>query len=522
MPRNPVPKDKAEKSIYVSRAKRAVTKADRVLQDIIKLEHAIEADKKVQIDSKVIARRVSDAMTPLAHFIMQYALWGVSSEQSIIHQRIIGDPFLAWPILSIDSILSFYFSTYTLDSIVHRGTGTEKAKEIKDEIESIANILSMSHDPLSSYAKMFKRELFNNTDAIIRIGDRDTLRFYLDNLVKFMYKMFTDVDQSIGSIRMQVGQIKQGKKDFAYREYRKQAKRKLTGVSRNKIRLKKFYRTMAAFGFVNWVKHKKRLQKIIIDRFKDLGAHMEPDHKLDIKAWELMAVGIPARQIVGPYTYLKPAEVIKQSLEAYRAIDVEYQYHNTYICSEALLESNLILEVNRQRGTSLDSRDRELKEKIFTWTTTHDNKTPSMQQVINFNRELEKQREKANREESMEIIGSWLEWSELYVKKHANKGINPPEGFIYATNTNGIKEEIFKRTTSWGMCLIDQMDSWLGEHVRDREVFALVMATDRKRGTICGLTKRWVCEYSYYCTGVNNKVDGEAFDYFSTEKWWEL
>lgn len=520
MPRNPVPKNKAEDSIYVSRAKRAVTKADRVIQDIIKLKHAIEAGEKVQIDSKIIARKVSDAMTPLAWLYMRYSLWGVASEQSIIHQRIIGDPFLAWPILSIDSI--FDFSTTTLDSIVHRGTGTEKAKEIKEEIESIANILSMSHDPLAAYAKMFKRELFNNTDAIIRIGDRDTLRFYLDNLVKFMCKMSTSVDRSIGTIKLRIGQIKQGKLTPAHRKFKKQVKREMIGVSKNKIMLKKFYHTMAAFEFVNWFKHKKRLQKIIIDRFKDPGAHMEPDHKLDIKAWELMGLGIPARQIVGPYTYLKPAAVIKQSLEAYREVDAQYQCHNTYICSAALPASNLISEVNRQRGTSLDFRDRELRDKIFTWTTTHDNKTPSMQQVINFNRELEKQRETANREESMEILDFWLKWSERYVKKHANKGINPPEGFIYATNTKEIKEELFKRTTSWGMCLIDQMDSWLGEQVGDREVFALVMATNRKRGTICGLTKRWVCEYSYYCTGVNNKADDEAFDYFSTERWWEL
>jgi hypothetical protein len=268
-----------------------------------------------------------------------------------------------------------------------------------------------------------------------------------------------------------------------------------------------YLKTLKCFPFVEWGKYKKRLTQYLLRLVKSLS------DKDAARFWEippnvkdLASIGIPARQIVGPYTYQRPAEYEPR---ADRSPSV----------------SDLIVEIIHRDNHGLDPRDQKLCEAIHAYVTTHGNQTPSVQVVLNINRQVEREREAQGKVEAIAIMKKWWEmvYPEVVARWHHAQftwtAQKLPKGWVLFDGSDTMCEELWYRVNKWNLCLTDQMKYWLEEPPEEWECWYLVLAADRKRGTVVGLDVNRNCPESHWCTGVNNEIDAEAFEFFCDDKW---
>jgi hypothetical protein len=265
--------------------------------------------------------------------------------------------------------------------------------------------------------------------------------------------------------------------------------------------------TVRGFPFVSWGKYKKRLIRTLLD-FR--ATHPQEWKQLWPRQMFLVlpALGIPAREIVGPYTYRRPADYVKD------AQGVRSSTPNV---------SDLITEANQRGGHHLDPYDEDLGRAIHAYVTTHGNQTPSIQTVLNINRQIERERLTKGKTEAFEVMEAWWDaavQADLWPMVQKIQA-SLPEGWAIFDGSTTMKEELWYRVRTWNLCTIEQMKYWVKQDPKQWGCYYLILATDRKRGTVVGLTSGVVCRHAHWCTGVNNKIDAEAYDLFGSErKWW--
>ena len=238
----------------------------------------------------------------------------------------------------------------------------------------------------------------------------------------------------------------------------------------------------------------------------------------DIRPTHLLDAGIPAAEIVGPW-FVK-SKTVKGPMDWIRSVHVWNQYNTR----SPLLGSWLA-------GIGLDEHDRGLADSVSLYYRNH-KATPSVEWTRQRNNELEEERREKEIEGQVPDVASWLNCSAHW---RANKQVRVPK---LPDATWGVVEKqdakiLCERAKRDGLCLIDTLVGFIeGDHYAEQDsdeempddpVFArsasegvctLVASNDPKRRTIVGLNEDGICTDKHHCTGKDNEVDMEAWEYF--------
>lgn len=247
---------------------------------------------------------------------------------------------------------------------------------------------------------------------------------------------------------------------------------------------------------------------------------------------DLVKAGIPAADVVGPWwtrtTHIKsPMDWV--TLDG-KHMPRHYPDYMSPTPSEWL------------DNIGLDGRDPALFASVENYYTRH-KAAPSVKWAQERSNQLEAERAKKEIEGQLASVRLWLEYSEAWLE--TGKILIPilpgPEWKVLGPKDARKLCETAKRD---GLCVVDVITSFVegdphdadqqeeAEQMRKHEartspysehmlkhcdeegVCSLVLCTDPTRRTVVGLDANGICTSEHHCTGIQNKVDREAWEYF--------
>ena len=275
-------------------------------------------------------------------------------------------------------------------------------------------------------------------------------------------------------------------------------------------------------------KNRPRLVKVLR---KHLAKHEWKDRAKagNIYPSDLVAAGIPAAEIVGPWwqrtkDIKSPMDWIKDNEQSVSSmISDNGPWHMSPRATDWV------------RAIDLDYGDRQLVQAVEHYYDR--NKTaPSVDWVRRRSNELEEERTNKDLETQVPRVEEWLEESE-YWRRSADFAeiylpIMPDPTFRVLRQGDG---DLLCRTARRdGLCVVDAVINILDnagmyadEERTSKAVFrkskeegfvTLIISTDPKRRTVVGLNELGICTSEHHCTGISNKVDKVAYEYFKKPK----
>jgi hypothetical protein len=271
-------------------------------------------------------------------------------------------------------------------------------------------------------------------------------------------------------------------------------------------------------------KYKPRLLKIV--REKAIGQTRK------VQLQELIAAGIPASDAVGPWWPRTPK--IKSPMDFINVAEGDLSDAYSDLLSPTLQDwlTNI----------GLDADDRQLAGAVQHYYDR--NKTiPSVKWAQERSNQLEDDRRKKEIEGQVPSVKLWLGYSEAWLEKGKIQIpiLLGPEWKVLGPNDAKKLCETAKRD---GLCVLDVITSFVegDDYDSDQQeeaaemrkhdprtspysnamlkycdeagVCSLILCTDPKRRTVVGLDADGVCTVDHHCTGIQNKVDAEAWEYF--------
>jgi hypothetical protein len=242
---------------------------------------------------------------------------------------------------------------------------------------------------------------------------------------------------------------------------------------------------------------------------------------------ELLAFGIPAAEIAGPW-WTKDVGV-KRPMDWVEggklSKSTPYRAFNSPTISDWL------------QDLGLDNEDRQLINSVHNYYVQHKT-APSVEWARRRSNELEEERNKLDIEEKIPKVEQWLDASEYWRRSADYADITIPEMPDPTFRVLGPHdaEMLCKAAKRDGLCVLDVLsdlvdeadatshpafddyDDWFPEALykksKAKHVVTLVISTDPKRRTVVGLDESGHCSSEHHCTGIQNKVDAVAWEYF--------
>lgn len=264
-----------------------------------------------------------------------------------------------------------------------------------------------------------------------------------------------------------------------------------------------------AYPFVT-TKNRHRLTKLLRKHLAPF-ARAEWAKSGNIYPKQLLEAGIPAVEIVGPW-WTRTKE-IKSPIDWVRT---KYGFPPTL---RQWLED-----------LGLDQNDRQLVQSLENYYAQH-KAAPSVEWARRRSNALEEERMEAEVEEHAGTVEEWLETSAYWRRSadYADVVVPPmPDPTFHILGPGG-GETLCRMAKRDGLCVVDAIvDLVENSHNDDEEKAAeklyrksegegfvtLVISSDPKRRTVVGLNSNGICTSEHHCTGMQNKVDKVAYEYF--------
>ncbi|MFA7160933.1 MAG: hypothetical protein WC299_16675 [Kiritimatiellia bacterium] len=247
----------------------------------------------------------------------------------------------------------------------------------------------------------------------------------------------------------------------------------------------------------------------------------------DIRPPQLIDAGIPAAEVVGPW-FIR-TKTVKGPMDWIREKTVWNQANTR---SPGVLQWLLAI--------GLDSNDHRLADSMHQYYHHH-GRVPSAQWARQRNNELEEERKQAEIKDQIPDVESWLKCSREWRKEPARVDIpDMPDPTFHVVEPREAAD-LCLRARRDGLCVIDvivnelmdedpygerpedvldadELADYQADPVFERSkamgVCTLIISTDPKRRTVVGLNEKGICTSEHHCTGVQNKVDKLAWEYF--------
>lgn len=238
-----------------------------------------------------------------------------------------------------------------------------------------------------------------------------------------------------------------------------------------------------------------------------------------VLARDLLTFGIPAAEIAGPWydkkKFKSPLEWVK---------------HSTTMESKSFGYFASMSMRDWIRDNGLDDDDRHLRDSTQHYYE-HEGHAPSVAWAQRRSRELEEERENKDIEAQLPKVEEWLTES-AYWRRSADFAevqipTMPDPTFRVLRQSDG--ELLCRMARRDGLCVVDAITdivdngayadeertskSWYKKS-KEEGFVTLVISTDPKRRTVVGLNDAGICTSEHHCTGIQNKVDKIAFEYF--------
>lgn len=278
-------------------------------------------------------------------------------------------------------------------------------------------------------------------------------------------------------------------------------------------------RLRMAYPFVS-AKNRPRLAKA-------LSTYMVDFKYFHIMPKQLLLFGIPAAEIAGPW-YTKN-DIVKRPMDwVERGIFADRDRVKAY-------SSPHVGDWLEDAG--LDRNDRQLVQSVEVYYNSHKT-APSVAWARQRSNELEAQRSAKDIDDQIPKVEEWLEASSYWRRSADYAAITIPElpDPTFRVLRPGDGELLCRAAQRNGLCVVDAITDLLdkaGSRSREpdedyeeefiRELFCLsedenfvtlIISTDPKRRTVVGLNSAGVCTSEHHCTGIQNKVDKIAYEYF--------
>jgi hypothetical protein len=272
-----------------------------------------------------------------------------------------------------------------------------------------------------------------------------------------------------------------------------------------------FKRLWTAYPYVT-AKNRHRLAKA-------LRAHLSPYQRAEwrkagnIYPKQLLEAGIPAAEIIGPWwirskDIKSPMDLIKASGPG----SIYGDWHSsptpfTWLASH-----------------DLDGNDRQLVESIETYYRQH-HQAPSIEWARRRSNELEEARAEKEVGDNADTVTEWLDASDSWRRRgHVFVPPMPDPTFRVLEAKSSDGELLCRAARRDGLCVVDRIvdlvkntdteDSSLYDRSDEEGFVTLIISTDPKRRTVVGLNSEGVCTSEHHCTGMQNRVDKVAYEYF--------
>ena len=234
---------------------------------------------------------------------------------------------------------------------------------------------------------------------------------------------------------------------------------------------------------------------------------------------DLLKIGIPASDIVGPWWFR--TKDIKSPMDYINHIDCRHPSIETPDGGAMSLRN--FESPDEKRWLSfygLDFQDPTLIASIRNYYHHH-KAAPSVEWARRRSNELEAERKQQAMAKQIKPVTEWLKASERALKA-CKIGIPPTHREWRVVKPDDAKE-LCERAQRDGLCVVDVLsrmatdsddeDDWLDRCEREG-VCSLLFSTDPDCRTIVGLNTDGKCTSEHHCTGRDNEVDEEAWEYF--------
>jgi hypothetical protein len=233
-----------------------------------------------------------------------------------------------------------------------------------------------------------------------------------------------------------------------------------------------------------------------------------------VVAADLLAFGIPAAEIAGPWydkkKFKSPVEWVRNK--------------------EGIAFSYLSSETMRgwMNTNGLDENDRQLRDSIKNYFDQH-RAAPSVAWARRRQNELEEERTQKDLEAQLTPVEEWLE-SSYYWRHSEDVTVPPMPDPTFHVLCQGDAELLCRMAKRDGLCVVDAIIDMVNDisWAKDEDTFTaklflkakregfvtLIISTDPKRRTVVGLNEHGFCTSEHHCTGIQNKVDVVAYEYF--------
>jgi hypothetical protein len=245
-----------------------------------------------------------------------------------------------------------------------------------------------------------------------------------------------------------------------------------------------------------------------------------------ILARDLLTFGIPAAEIAGPWydkkKFKSPAEWVK---------------HSTKMESKSFgfFSSMTIRDWIRENG--LDDDDRHLRDSVQHYYD-REGHAPSVEWARRRSNELEEERAQKEMADQLPRVEEWLEASAYWRRSADYATIDIPKmpDSTFHVLKPGDGEALCRAAKRDGLCVVDTITDLVDDAEsrgrglyededeaftkklyklsEESDVVTLIMSSDPKRRTVVGLNSEGICSSEHHCTGIQNKVDLEAYKYF--------
>jgi hypothetical protein len=233
---------------------------------------------------------------------------------------------------------------------------------------------------------------------------------------------------------------------------------------------------------------------------------------------DLLAEGIPAAEIAGPWwtktkTIKRPMDWVERGILSEKDL--------------ARARSSPTI-LNWVGDIGLDSGDHTLVHAVEVYYSQH-RSPPSVEWARRRNNEIEEERTQKDLEDQLPQVEAWLESSD-YWRRSEDVTVPPMPDPTFRVLRQGDGELLCHMAKRDGLCVVDSVIdavndiSWAkGEGAFTEKLFlkakregfvTLIISTDQKRRTVVGLNEHGFCTSEHHCTGIQNKVDAVAYEYF--------
>ena len=236
----------------------------------------------------------------------------------------------------------------------------------------------------------------------------------------------------------------------------------------------------------------------------------------------LLSYGIPAVEIAGPWydkkTFKSPMEWVKYKVQT---VSGKHPHFSSPTIREWIT------------ANGLDENDRQLRDSIQNYFDGHKS-APSVAWAQRRQSELEQERQEKDIEENAEVVQEWLYASKEW-RLRDDVYVPPMPDSSYRIASPMDAHEICRRAAKDGLCVVDRLkdmvetaqgkrgyregddennDEILFNVANDEGVVMLVLLHDKQYRTVVGLNVEGICTSEHHCTGKNNELDKNAWEYF--------